>query len=181
MSAPFHLSAEEHIVKRYNRHWASLLPGAFIAGFLLLLLPLIPLGLAALGGVGGFGFGPAVSIFSLVLMLLIVIVVLMIAYVTWMIYQHNYMVVTNLNLIIVERKGLFHRRVVQFSLANLEDIKAHRSGILATVFDYGNVEIQTASEDDTKFEYAPNPAKVADEALHAHEQFMQKNEYGPGH
>lgn len=172
MSAPYHLAPEEEIKEKVTRHWASLVLPGLAAVTALIALPFVPAALASFGGLANIPFS-VLSSFALLLMLILALVALAVAGVAWSLYRKNYLIITNLNLIVVIQHGLFHRRVYQMSLANLEDVKAHRSGILPTVLDYGSVEIQSASEDDVRFIYCPDPSKVADDCLHAHEEFMK--------
>jgi uncharacterized membrane protein YdbT with pleckstrin-like domain len=90
------------------------------------------------------------------------------------VYRQNYLILTNMHLIQVEQRGIFNREVSQLSLARLQDVSGKRVGVIATLFDFGNMEVQSAGEHEKFiFRNAPSPQELADMCLQAHEAYMQ--------
>lgn len=169
MQAGFTLDPQETIIKQYRRHWIDLAP--VVASTVVLTLVVI---------VGGYFYGrynddvhiPA-SVVVLAFMI-ILFVAFAVAALGIFIYRQNYLILTNLHLIQVEQTGLFNRNVSQLSLARVQDVSAKRSGLLATILNYGNVEVQSAGEQEKfVFRNAPAPQQLADKCLEVHEDYMR--------
>lgn len=65
-------------------------------------------------------------------------------FVMWTNYYLDVLVITNKRLIDMEQFVLFSRDEVVIPLTSIEDIKIETIGVLATLFRYGNLQIQTA-------------------------------------
>lgn len=94
-------------------------------------------------------------------------------------YYLDVWIVTNERIINIEQLGLFSRIASELNLADVQDVTSEVHGIVQTVFDYGDVHIQTAAE-TTRFVFkqvrGPELIKrrvvqLADQAR-AHEQKM---------
>jgi hypothetical protein len=174
MNYGFTLQPGETITKVIHRHLISLLPTTGLAAFL------------AIVGVGftyfelidptSVPFGPR-TVFSIIAVLLGLAVIIF--PIGIYIYEYNVLIFTNLHLIEVEQNGLFSRVVSQVSFNREQDISGNRTGVFATLFNYGNVTVQSAGENvNFVFRYAPNPEAVAHEAIATNEASM--NNAGPG-
>lgn len=170
MNAGFHLDPNEQIIRKVNRHWIDLLPVAVSTTVLLIIVL-----------VGGFSFGrygdlmPGIRSELMIFALFIILIIAFLIFAVGVfVYRQNYLVLTNLHLIQVEQKGLFNRAVAQLSLARVQDVTGRRTGMLATVLNFGSVEVQSAGEKD-KFTFynAPYPQQLADQCLAAHEAFRR--------
>jgi hypothetical protein len=85
---------------------------------------------------------------------LIMLIMLVVTY----IYSDNELILTDRNVTQVIRNGLFSKQVSQLSLNNIEDITADKEGIWAMLFNFGQVRIETAGEQNNfHFSYCPNP------------------------
>jgi uncharacterized membrane protein YdbT with pleckstrin-like domain len=83
-------------------------------------------------------------------------------------------VFTNLHLIEVEQVGLFGNTVSQVSFSRVQDVTGNKAGFFPTIFNYGDVEIQSAGEQEKfVFHYASHPDQVADDALKWHDDCMK--------
>jgi len=92
------------------------------------------------------------------------------------VYRRNVLVFTNVHLVQVEQLALFQRRVSQLSFVRVEDVTGRREGFLETVFNYGDVQVQSAGEQEKFiFKNAPRPEALADEALQIHEQCVRES------
>jgi uncharacterized membrane protein YdbT with pleckstrin-like domain len=84
------------------------------------------------------------------------------------IYRQNRLIVTDRNITQVIQRGLFNRQVSELPMANVEDITADQKGLIATLFNYGEVRVETAGEQNNfRFNYCPRPnycAKIIQDA-----------------
>ncbi|HSX14842.1 MAG TPA: PH domain-containing protein [Candidatus Saccharimonadales bacterium] len=86
------------------------------------------------------------------------------------IYRQNRIVLTNHHIMQYTRRGLFDHSVSQFSLIKLQDVSCRQKGILANLLSYGDIEIETAGEEENfSFKQVPSPQTLADQIMQAHE------------
>lgn len=77
-------------------------------------------------------------------------------------YYLDVWIVTNKRIINIEQMDLFHRRLSEQKLFRVQDVSSLQKGMLATLFDYGNVSVQTAAEQARfEFEQIPRPNEIA--------------------
>jgi hypothetical protein len=154
---PVELQPDEHALLVCRRHWLRLYP-LLVAQALAAIVPV-----ALLFAVGGRvvdleGTARNVAIAASVLWCGYWLVR---GYFTWFRYQHDVWVVTDQRLIDGLRRHWFHRQVASADLVDIEDVSVHRSGLLPTMFDFGDLRVQTAGE-QSNFVLAgiPHPAHV---------------------
>jgi hypothetical protein len=161
--ADFILDPGETIVERINRSLADLIP---------VLVSSVLIVAAALFGVYIYTTRPEIVpsfvtpdiVFAIVAILfgLVVLMLLSALYV----YLHNYLVITNLHLIKVQQTGLFARQTSELRFGNIEDVRGGRRGILGTLLDFGDIEVQTAgAAENFLFRTVDHPQIVADHLL----------------
>ncbi|MFA6475418.1 MAG: PH domain-containing protein [Patescibacteria group bacterium] len=88
---------------------------------------------------------------------------------TWLTFYHAYIdyhldvwILTDQRIINIEQKGLFERTISELNLTKVQDVTAEIHGKLATVFNYGDVFIQSAGEQQRfTFLQIPEPDVVA--------------------
>jgi hypothetical protein len=89
------------------------------------------------------------------------------------IYNQSSIVITDKNITQILQDGLFGRKVSQLTMANVEDVTALQHGFFATMFDFGELKIETAGEQaNFVFGYCPRPGYYAKIILEAREKFM---------
>ena len=89
------------------------------------------------------------------------------------IYRQSSIVITDKNITQILQSGLFGRKVSQLTMANVEDVTAVQHGIFATMFDFGELKIETAGEQaNFIFGYCPRPGYYAKIILEAREKFI---------
>lgn len=95
----------------------------------------------------------------------------------WTDYYLDVWVITSERLIAIEQNGLFNRSIGSFRLERLQDINIEINGILATIFNYGNIEAQTASGSEAEFrtEGLPDPRSIKAIIIAAAEALDLKN------
>ena len=76
-------------------------------------------------------------------------------------YYLDFWIVTNDKILNVEQNGLFSRTVSELELARVQDVTSEIKGIIPTIFNFGNVYIQTAGEvEHFIFEQVPHPDEI---------------------
>ena len=168
MNTGYSLDDNEKIVRKINRHWIDLIPVAVSTTVLVLLIIILVIGFAH--------FHSKLTVIPSSFVAVIAVILLLIAAgilgVGVFVYKQNYLLLTNMHLIQVVQQGLFNRQVSQLSLARVQDVSAKRTGLAATMLNFGNVEVQSASEQEKFiFRNAPAPQELADQCLLLHEQF----------
>jgi guanylate kinase len=59
-------------------------------------------------------------------------------------------------------------------MSNVEDVSEEQRGILASIFSYGTLTVQTAGEmENFIFTLCPNPAALADRIIEARQAYAQ--------
>jgi membrane protein YdbS with pleckstrin-like domain len=162
----FTLDPGETILRVIHRHPIDLLPSVASS----VLLVIFAIGFAYLDARFPANI-PFPSLIVLSIISIVIVLAVLIFVIGFYVFHRNVLIFTNVHLVEVEQFGLFGRTVSQVSFARVQDVTGTRSGILATILNYGDVEIQSAGEQE-KFIYhtAPNPQKVADDALAWHEK-----------
>ena len=82
-------------------------------------------------------------------------------YFTWYRYQNDVWVITNQRIIDSTKFNWIKQRMASADLVDVEDINVVREGLLPTMFNYGDLRVQTAGE-VANFVLAgiPGPSKV---------------------
>jgi hypothetical protein len=82
------------------------------------------------------------------------------------IYNLNSWIVTNMRIIDQHQRGFFNQEVAELSHVNIQDVSFKMEGMIATMMNYGWIEVQTAGNDQ-KFLFTdiPNPQFVKDEIM----------------
>ena len=76
-------------------------------------------------------------------------------------WYFNVYIVTNERIIDVDFNNLIYKRISDATLDNIQDITYNMGGVIRTVFNYGDILIQTASEvSEFDFLAVPEPDKV---------------------
>lgn len=99
----------------------------------------------------------------------------MIALIATYIYRQSKLIVTDKTITQVLQESLFSRKISQLALPNVEDVTADRHGFFATIINYGDLNVETAGEQENfHFIFAPIPDNYAKMILEAREQFIRK-------
>jgi len=96
------------------------------------------------------------------------IIIWMALFSVWTNYYLDVWTVTNKRLIAVDQKGFFFRTTASFRLERLQDIIVSVNGIVATLLNYGSLEIQTAGDEKNFKAFGlPNPPRIKSIILNA--------------
>ncbi|MDD5251549.1 MAG: PH domain-containing protein [Patescibacteria group bacterium] len=81
-------------------------------------------------------------------------------------YYLDYVLITTERIVHVEQRGLFSRMVSELDISRVQDVTSDSHGIVAFVFGYGTVLVQTAGEQEKFiFEQIPHAEKVRERIL----------------
>jgi uncharacterized membrane protein YdbT with pleckstrin-like domain len=126
-----------------------------IAAVILVFLPFF---LSAVVPIIGF-LPPAYRLVAVVGWYLMTLGFSMEAFLNWF---FNVNIVTNKRVIDIDFNSLLYKNFSSTRLDKIEDTTASTAGFFGTVFDYGDVQIQTAAEQEQfEFEKVPHPNEVA--------------------
>ncbi|MCK9494415.1 MAG: hypothetical protein M0R75_02820 [Dehalococcoidia bacterium] len=142
MNVPFDLQATETVTMVLRRHWLHLYPRLALL-VLVGVAPPIAVWFAtdALVDLGG-----TARLFVWILGFTWAAFWLVRAYFLWYRYEHDVWVLTDQRLVDSLRKHWFHHHMASVDLVDIEDVAVAREGPLRTMFNYGDVQVQTAAQ-----------------------------------
>ena len=90
------------------------------------------------------------------------------------VYRQCRLVVSDKSVIQVMQKALFNRKISRLSMSNVEDVNVIQQGVLASMFNFGTLTIQTAGEvDNFVFTLCPSPDIYANRILEARQAYAR--------
>ena len=143
----------EKVILIIRRHLITNIGWILVAGAIALLpyiLVVVPI----------FSFLPAnyQMVINLIFYLLALTVVLQ-GFLSWF-FSVN--IITNKRVIDVDFVNLIYRKISDAEISHIEDATTTMGSVIRTLFDFSDVNIQTAAEDkEIEFEAVPHPDKVA--------------------
>lgn len=82
---------------------------------------------------------------------------------TFIDYYLDIWIITNERIINIEQKGFFSRTISDSRLFRIQDVTSEVKGVFPTIFDYGDIFIQTAGEKNRfNFSQVPDPNSIRD-------------------
>jgi uncharacterized membrane protein YdbT with pleckstrin-like domain len=163
----------EKIVLEVRRHWFALLRGIIVTS-LLILAPFIIIAFLQLKGISlaALGLVP-LAVFLISSWTLLVWTFF---YITWTDYYLDVLIMTDQRLIDIEQKGLFAREISELRLENIQDVKVEIHGFLETLFDFGNIHIQTAGAVGSFTAHTvPKPNEIKDIILNRYDALKHQH------
>ena len=95
---------------------------------------------------------------TIILWYLFVIAYILEKFLSW---YFNVYIITNYRIIDTDFYSLLFKHISEARYNRIEDITYTQGGILQSIFDYGDVSIQTAAEvPEIRFELVPQPSRV---------------------
>jgi hypothetical protein len=108
------------------------------------------------------------------IMILGAVLLVLILFTATYIYRQNRLLITNRSLVQISQKSLFINKASRLSFSNVEDVSAEQRGILASIFGYGTLAIQTAGErENFSFPLCPSPNRLADRIIEARQKYAE--------
>ncbi len=93
----------------------------------------------------------------------------------WVDYFLDIWVITSARVINVEQKGLFARNTSELDYTHIQDVTSEIEGIIQTLFNYGDVYVQTASNENRfMFRHVAHPEKIKTLVMHLNRQAISK-------
>ncbi len=90
-------------------------------------------------------------------------------------YYLDAWVVTSDRIVNVEQRGLFARTISELDLARVQDVTSEVNGVLPSIFNYGNVYVQTAGQVERfDFEQIARPHDIRKHLLELIEQDQKR-------
>lgn len=138
----FKLEPNEYIVVVGRRHWFKPVLETILVFFSLL----IPLFFTSIffalpdysNQIGNEG------VLSIIIILSWFFIIWNIIFIIWTNHFLDVLIITNLHVIDIDQVGLWHREVSTLQLQKIQDISSITEGIIASILNYGKLEIQTA-------------------------------------
>lgn len=102
---------------------------------------------------------PAQLVYTLIFFYFVTFIYLWFQIVNW---YFNIGIITNKQIVDVDFNALTFRNITRTELTHVEDVSVKVSGFIPSIFDFGNIFIQTAgTETNTEFINVPRPAFAA--------------------
>jgi hypothetical protein len=146
---PIILRQNENLVKVVRKHVMFLLPVFFTWPLIIVALVLV----RYLARFDFFGYWPLVLAFAVLLVLLIVLY-------RFFIWRMDALIITDQRVVENEQRGFFSKTVTELLYRDILEISYTKEGIVASFYNYGDIKIRTASENELVFEKIPGPAEV---------------------
>jgi len=177
MTGSIHLEENEEILYTARKHW-FIFTSETIFIYILAVVPTVflfvpeSLRVPLLDALhfGGSAVALFVSFWSAWLLSLWVVFAML-----WTDYYLDVWYVTNYRIIDVEQKGLFSRSMSSFRFDQIQDVTVSVSGLLATLIDFGTIEIRTASEETFKFKDVSYPNLLRETIVSEHHRVHEDN------
>lgn len=144
-----HLEPEENVILEIRKHWIVFV-GYVLILFFSIVSPIILFFLTKIffPDVSYLLNNTAVFIFFYTLWLLFVWISF---FIEWTKYYLDVWFVTEKRIIIVDQKDIFHREVSNIRFEKVQDVTLEVNGLIPTFFKFGNIRVQTASENSQEF------------------------------
>lgn len=146
-----HLEEDEHIIMEVRKHWIvffgfafNLIMSALLPFILLVFLRFLYSGV----DVSLPGNSLAFFLFLYCLWLLILWISF---FIHWTKYYLDVWYVTQKRIIAVDQRSIFDRGVSNLRFDRIQDVTVDVKGFLPTLLNFGNIKVQTASEDNYDF------------------------------
>lgn len=166
----------EQVVCEIKRHPIGMIYIYAGAGFVLMLLAVMMLIIAP--GLFGEGNESSATAIGSVVFLIVTVLILAYTFIANIVYWGNRWIVTDDSITQITQSSLFNKQSGQLSLESLEDVNAHKHGILPHLFNYGILKAETAGEHSKFiFIYCPHPETYAQKILEAREKFERHQQY----
>ncbi len=152
---------DEKIVSVIHRHWFDITMHYIFIGFVVALLISATLLVDTIESMFGMK-----DVLPLLLFIDSIVVTFLWFYgfLMWIDYWLDVWIVTDQRVVNIEQKGLFSRHVSELHFHTVQDVTSKVQGLIPTLLNYGDVEVQTAAE-KTRFLFRRVPDPYAIKAM----------------
>ena len=164
--------AGEKLITFVRPHWFHLLK-SILFFIVLFVIPFVLFFL--LKETMGFVFENEITFTLLALTgTLYLMVAYLILYNNFIDYHLDIWIVTNFRIIAIEQTNIFNRTVSEHKIELIQDVSANQTGLLQTFLNFGDVEVQTAGEEQRfHFNDVPDPFTVAKKINKLHSKVIK--------
>lgn len=149
---------EEKIYLVVREHWV-LLALKILIWLIFLIIPIVFYQYAPAVAPGLFD-GQAGIITNLLTEVYILFLMLAL-FLIFVLYYLNISIITSLRVVDIDQVGIFSHVVAELHIDKIEDVTSQTTGVLGTMFDFGDVLIQTAGTIERfDFERVPHPGQL---------------------
>ena len=132
--------------------------GWILASLILIVTPFFLFPFIQAVFIGLSAFPPVFGLVASLLWYLITFVFIFIKFILW---YYNVNIITNRRIIDIDFPYLLVQEQTETDISHIEDVTEKRAGALSTIFDYGDVFVQTAgTEVNIEFLRVPHPRDV---------------------
>lgn len=115
--------------------------------------------------------GPTIIALGIVLAIFSLVITTIEAY----LYRSNVILVTTEKISQLVYHSLFNRKISQLSIGDVQDVTVKQEGIIAHIFNYGTLVIETAGEQQNyTFTFVPDPYKTSKLIVGSHEENLKQ-------
>ncbi len=172
----FHFTGQrenEEVIEVIHRHWLNILVNFFFVFFLTSLI------LGSMIIVPSFFptlLGENTAVFFYFIEDTFFIFIWIFSFLIWIDYYFDVWIITNERIVNIEQKGLFNRYISELNFRNIQDVATVVEGIIPTMFNFGEVSVQTAAEQERfLFHMVPDPYRIKDVIMKLSEQTQKGN------
>lgn len=165
------LEPNEKVLAQTRRHWFVLL-SQLLAAKMFALVPLIAILFYNYFVLPSVGSTISLSAYWPELLfgyLFLISFLWIILFGIWTNYYLDVLTITDRRVVLVDQRGFFWRHASSFRLERMQDVKTEVNGFIATLLDFGTLELETASDtkDEFKASGIPNPSNLKSLILQA--------------
>jgi uncharacterized membrane protein YdbT with pleckstrin-like domain len=97
-------------------------------------------------------------------------------YSAWLIHHLNVGLITTEHIVEICQTSLFSRKISELGLDRIQDVSASQKGMSETMFNYGDIDVQTAGElPNFLFTKVPSPNETAQKVMELEEEYAEKH------
>lgn len=160
----------ENIEFLVRKHWIIYLKLALFLGLTVGLPVLVYFGVEF-----GFDFGSNLKKWLTLILLLYLELIALITFIRWIEEELDLIIVTNERVISIDQVSFLHRTISETELSQIQDVKHVTKGLLSNIFEFGQLEIQTAAEKIVfRIDDVPDPYKTARKVMDLRDEYKRK-------
>ncbi len=168
--------ADEELVTEIRKHPVGLAIIILTGGFVMLALAIVGIFASVTDFVGITGAQETSQVGALITIVCILLIIgaAVMTFIAAFLYNSNVIFVTSEKIAQVVYKSLFNRKISQLSIGDVQDTTVTQKGVIAHMFNYGTLVIETAGEQQNyTFTYVPDPYQVSKMIVGSHERNLK--------
>lgn len=119
--------------------------------------------------------GSSVQSVFVIIGFLMIVGILVVMTIQAILYVNNVIFLTSDKIAQVLYKSIFNKKISQLNIGDIQDVTVTQNGVLAHMFNYGTLVIETAGEQQNyTFTYIPRPYENSKLIIGAHERYLEK-------